>query len=378
MRETCVGVALVVVLGCAGPVSAQVPAGATPRERALLSRADSLYRQIEARAEQERRLERERSRAVLVEDSGWAIVVPGQIPAVRALHSLDTTRTILREFGGIPDGFARSLVVVVASATDTGRALSAPIVRDRTRVRLSGIQYSGSPGRDPILNLPPSVLAGAFERAFKESRDGDWRDWLPWDFGFRPWTRAAAWGAFQSLTTSPWIAGGGCLAGDPAACRRWLGVDRDSAPFRARYDAAELRADVIRRALPVGRVSPDGAACLAGKGEACYAFAASMAEGRRVFSPIPADETGRRSLLRAVRALHGPPSLQRALADTAGSVGERLARAAGISVDSLMLEWRYWVLTRGGRPQDRNLVADAAPAVLLAGLLLAAARRSRG
>jgi hypothetical protein len=68
----------------------------------------------------------------------------------------------------------------------------------------------------------------------------------------------------------------------------------------------------------------------------------------------------------------------RALADTTGSIGERLARASGVGEDSLMLEWRYWVLNRGGRPSDRNLLADGVPAVLLAALLLAAARRSRG
>jgi hypothetical protein len=381
MRDAGCGIALLLALAWAWPLSAsaQAPAGATPQESALLARVDSLYRQIQARAEQERRLEQVRNRAVVVEDSGWAIVVPGQIPADRARHSLDTARTILQEFGGIPEGFARSLVIVAPGATDTGRVLSAPIVRHRRRVGMGGIQYSGSLERgDGRLDLSSFVVAGAFERAFKDSRDSDWREWLPWDFGFRPWTRAAAWDAFQSLTRSPLAVGGGCLAGDPAACRRWLGVDRDSAPFRARFDATELRADMIRRRLPIGRVSRNGAACLSGNGEACYAFFASPTEGGRFLSPIPADETGRRSLLRELRALHGPSALQQALADTAGSVGERLSRAAGIGVDSLMLEWRYWVLTRGGRPQDRNLLADAAPAVLLAGLLLAAARRSRG
>jgi hypothetical protein len=94
--------------------------------------------------------------------------------------------------------------------------------------------------------------------------------------------------------------------------------------------------------------------------------------------PVPAADLGRQSLVRALRALHGRAAVARALADSVGSIGDRLARAAEISEDSLMREWRYWVLTRGGRPRERSFAADAAPVLFAAGLLLFVATRSRG
>jgi hypothetical protein len=368
--------AALAVLLWAGSLLAQVPPGATPRERALLTRADSLYRQMERLAERERQAQRERSRGRLVESGGLALVVPGQVPAEEALLSLDTARAILREFGGVPDGFVRSVVIVFQDATDTGSALAAPVARGRRRVPLGGIQLSSTKGGRTALHLPGLVVASAVARAYKEARGTDWREWLPGNYGLGPWTRDAAWAAFESLTRSSWAVGSRCLAADVRGCRLWLGVDRDTSPYRSRYGATEIREYVSSVNRWLAQTSAAGRQCLSGDGTACYEFAL---EGHRLaVPPFPADEVGRRSLVRAMSTLHGTKALERALADTTGSVGERFARAAGIREDSLLLEWRYWVLTRGGRPQDRNLLADACPSVLLAGLLLAVARRSRG
>jgi len=367
-------IALAALVGAAN-LGAQVPPGATVRERMLLARADSLYQQVQARAERERQTNRERSRAQLVEAGGLAVIVPGQVSADEALRSLDSAGAILRDFGGVPEGFARSVVVVFENATDTNLALAAPIVRGRRRAMVGGVQLSEGAGSS-TLKLPGLVVASAIAWAYRDARDVDWREWLPGNYGLGPWTRSAAWTAFESLTRSTWTVGARCLAGDVRGCRLWLGVDRDSSPYRSRYEATEIREYLNRYARWFAQGSATGRECLSGSAAACFEFAL---EGRHlIVSPFPADEAGRRSLVRAVGALHGARALERALADTAGSVGERFARAAGIGEDSLLLEWRYWVLTRGGRPQDRNLFADAAPAVLLAGLLLAGARRSRG
>ena len=140
------------------------------------------------------------------------------------------------------------------------------------------------------------------------------------------------------------------------------------------FTAAELRESMSQGAKWLAERSASGRSCLGGMNAACYAFARETGYTK----PFPADDAGRRSLIRAVWALHGAVAVAGALADTAGGIGTRLARGSGVGEDSLMLEWRYWVLTRGGRPSVRGLLADAAPAVLLAGLLLAAAWRSRG
>ncbi len=366
--------ALAALLWAAGAL-AQAPPGATPQERALLARADAEWAAVQARAERKTQAERELLRARLVESGGLAVVVPGRAPAEQAQRGLDSVAALLRDFGGVPAGFERTVVIVFANATDTGAALASPVARGRQRVSMVGVQLSAGGGGAPAFNLAPQVVANAIAWAYRETRDADWRAWLPGNYGIGPWSRNSAWSAFQSLTRSPWAAGARCVSGDPAGCRLWLGVDRDSSAYRARFRADELRAYVEEHLKWTARRTAAGRDCLGGSGDACFAYAF---EAERMIPAIPADEEGRRSLVRAVRALHGADALQRALTDTAGSVGERFARAAGVGEDSLMHEWRYWVLTRGGRPQDRNLLADAAPAVLLAGLLLAAARRSRG
>jgi len=369
------GLAALAALIWAGGLRAQVPPGATPQERVLLARADSQYRQEEARRERRWQLERESARGRLVESGGIAAVIPGHARSDQALRSLDSAAIMLREFGGVPEGFPRSVVVVFENATDTGAALAAPLVRGRRRARVGGIQFGGAAGEKPAFRVPSLVVAGAIAEAYRDTRDPDWRGWLPQNYGVGPWDRAATWSAFEALTRSNWAVGSRCLAGDVSGCRLWLGVDRDSSPYRARYQADELRNYFSRYSRWLAERSLAGRDCLSGTGSACFEYAL---EEHHPISAVPADPTGRKSLVRAVRALHGASALERAFADTAGSVGDRFARAAGIGVDSLMHEWRYWVLTRGGRPQDRNLLADAAPAIVLAGLLLAVARRSRG
>ena len=373
MSELRVGAVALAALCSVAGLRAQVPPGATAPERALLARVDSLWRDDEARVGRERQAYRDRSRGRLIEAGGLAMVVPGQVPAGTALGSLVTAAAMLRDFGGIPERFVRSVVVVEQTATDTGLALSAAVARGRRRVSLGGIQLSAGA---TVLNIPGLAVASAVAAAYRDTRDSIWREWLPGDFGFGPWSRGSAWVAFGSLTRSPWAAGSRCLAGEVRGCRLWLGVDRDSSPYRSRYGAMELQAYVNANDRWFAQGSATGRECLSGAATACYDFAL---EGHRLLiSPFPADADGRRSLVRSVRALHGARAVEQALADSEGGVGERLARAAGIGEDSLLLEWRHWVLTRGGRPQDRNLFADAAPAVLLACLLLAAARRSRG
>jgi hypothetical protein len=212
-------------------------------------------------------------------------------------------------------------------------------------------------------------------RAYRLSLDDDWRTWLPVDFGLGGWERAPALWAYDELTRSPWSVGVRCVAGEPASCRLWLGIDRDSAPYTMRYSVAELRTYFSAGSQEWYAARSDrGLSCLQGEDAACVEYAMHVGRPQQA----PSADAGRKSLVRALHALHGRAAVARALADSVGSIGDRLARAAGINEDSLVREWRYWVLTRGGRPRERSFAADAAPVLFAAGLLLFVATRSRG
>ena len=362
-----------VVLGIAGaaPLVAQEPLSGLARDRALLSRAESLLAWSVAK---DSTLQAARSvawRARLAEAGGLVLVVPGVVPAENARRSLDSAHSLLREFGGIPEAFPRSLVVYNQQALDTGAALAAPALRARARVPV-GLMSPDARGSWAVNGWD---VATSLMQAYRATLDYDWRTWLPADFGLGGWERNAAWQVYQELTESPWLAGARCVSGMPASCRMWLGIDRDSAPYTTRYDATELRT-YFSSGVREWRVvrSDRGVACLHGEDAACVEYAIQVQQP----PPFPAFDAGRRSLVRAVHGLHGPTAVARALADSAGSVGDRFARAVGINEDSLMREWRYWVLTRGGRPRERSFAAEAAPVFLVAGLLLFAATRSRG
>jgi hypothetical protein len=364
--------ATTVVLGIAGaaPLSAQGPLEGSVRDRALLSRAESLLAWANAKDSTLLVARRVAWRARLAVSGGLVLVVPSVVSSDHALRALDSARSLLREFGGIPESFPRSLVIYSFRALDTGAVLASRMLRARTRVQVSLMQDTGGSWTVNGWDVAASVM-----QAYRASLDGDWRTWLPADFGLGGWERSSAWQAYRELTEAPWSVGVRCVSGEPAGCRLWLGIDRDSAPYTTRYSAAELRTHFSSGSREWRAARADrGVACLHGEDAACVEYAIQIQQPR----PFPAFDVGRRSMLRAVHALHGPTAVARVLADSVGSVGDRLARAAGINEDSLVREWRYWVLTRGGRPRERSFAAEAAPVLLAAGLLLFAATRSRG
>ena len=362
-------------VGGAVPLVAQAPAQAPAQgpagDRALLSRAESLLAWSVARDSVVLAKSRTAYRAHLVESGGLVLVVPGVVPTARGRLALDSARSLLREFGGIPEDFPRSLVIYNRQARDTGAVLASPALRARVWVQVGPLTLDTG----GVWTIDGWDVAQAVLQAYRQSLDGDWHAWLPSHYGLGEWERASAWQAYRELTESPWSVGGRCVAGDPAGCRLWLGIDRDSAPYVTRYSATELRTYASSSSQQWFTARSDrGAACLRGEVAACVEYA--IQQQRPL--PFPAADVGRRSLVRAVHALHGPAAVARALADSVGSPADRLARAAGVSEDSLVREWRYWVLTRGGRPRERSFAAEAAPVLLAAGLLLFVSTRSRG
>ncbi len=370
------------VCAVAPVLRAQGAEGADARDRRLLARAESLdARQREMRLAGQAR-ERAARRARVVEWRGVAFVVPAAAPDSAVRELADSAFALLDELGVVPRSFLTRLVVVWSSAEDTASALAesrfaglrrapvgAPLVvyrddRSLARRLRTGPEMAGSAA---ALGW---MAAAAVLHAYSETLDAEWKSWLPGDYGLR---RPATFGegmAWQTFAPGASAAGRGCLSGKAASCRLWFGLDRDEDPYAVRYSPSDLRAVYWGRWLVNNSLR--GRACVAGSDSACVAFAREVGQP----SPVPADDRARRSLLRAVRDLHGAPAFAAALADTSGSIGQRLARATGASEDSLVVEWRLRVLRQGGAFQSRAGGKEAVPALLFAGVLLLAAAGS--
>ena len=267
LRSLLATLAILSVVGTA-PLTAQMPLEARTRDRALLARAESLLTWSVAKDSALLAARRVAWRARLAEAGGLVLAVPSVVPADDARRSLDSARSLLNEFGGIPEAFSRSLLIYSARALDTGVVLGTPALRARVRV-LVGLVSTDTLGNWTVDSWD---VAQSVMRAYRESRHSEWRDWLPADFGLGGWNRAAAWLAYDELTASPWSVGAHCVEGDLAGCRLWLGIDRDSAPYSMRYTVAELRNYFSSRSWFAWR-SDRGVACLNGEDAACVEMA---------------------------------------------------------------------------------------------------------
>ena len=350
----------------AGAVAAraQTPGERIAATRALLARAEAAQAALARDDSVARAGESVRRRATPYSADALTVLLPAITDDVTGRRIVAGAVAMLDDMGGIPRGFIGSLVLVSDYAMDVDSVLRATGLRSRVRVHLD-------------VGLHPDTLADDWKvattvgRAFFGSRDREWREWLPWNVSVG-WTMARdGQAAIRELMAGDTRAGAKCLAGEARSCRLWLGLDRDANPYAVRFTAAELRRTLAGRFF--GSVGPSLIKdCLAGTDDACVR-ASSRGD---VLPAIPAGYEARASLLRAARALHGPSVLERALADTTGSLGDRLARAAGVGTDSLVSEWRTWLLTAGGMARVRAGAREALPALLFGGLLLAAAAGS--
>ncbi len=361
--------ALLAALGTllvAPAVAAQRRPDPDPRAAQLLARAESLSAELTA-ADRVRRAETATRRRGQVVRAGrlvtvfWEAVAPGVAQSVVARAD-----SVLESFGGSPAASLDRIVGVQLNSTDTARLLADPALRHRTSVELNWT---------PVQDTIDGALAIALQISgrYRLALDSAWQSWLPMDYGI-VWVNPSGDWALMALTNPERSTGAGCLSGRLGECRLWLGLDRTARPLALRYLAAELRERI--RGLPWYRPSSaDRDACLlAGDDAACVRFA----ESQRVVDLIPAPGIARASLVRAAWALHGPTAVSRAFADTAGSIGERFARAAGISEDSLVSEWRTWTLARG-RTERMAATLPQSLAVIFAALLVVflAARSGR-
>jgi hypothetical protein len=270
---------------------------------------------------------------------------------------------MLDSLGIVPASFVSSRVVVALDAAGVDSVLRAEGLAGRVRV-----PADFGPRIDTL--TAGFVVASNLVRAYEVGLDKSWRAWAPNGLTLDWRERREGDAARSELLAGDVRVGARCLAGEISQCALWLGVDRDAHPFRVRYTPQDLR-----HLLPWGNLAfgpnPLPRACLNGSDDACVRFA----ESSRVDS-VPAGAAARGSLLREIWVVHGRAALGRALTDSAGSVGERLARASRLAEDSLIAEWRIWLLTGGGGRRVTAEVADTLPVVVFGSLLLFAAARS--
>ncbi len=360
-RIAVAALALAMTLGGPRAAAQGIRAGAA-RTRVLAARAESLDAAAARQdaAAKQRRYEDLRAQRFVAGDV--TVLVPAAAGPATGQRIADGAKRYLDSAGAVPPRFVASVVAIAYAAAGWDSVLRADRLTGR---RLLMIDLPVKP--DTLAD--GFVVAARIARAYAETLDPDWRAWVPLDLGLGFMKGRDDAAAVRDLAAGNSRAGTECLGGKVAGCRAWLGLDREANPFATRYTVAEIRNIVAGRMVEY--LDPSGRQCVLGADDACLRYARLGG-----IAPIPAGMVSTRSVLRAVRVLHGPAALQRALADTSGSVGARLARAAGIGEDSLVAEWRAWLLTGGGRPHVAASARDAFPVLLFGGLLLIAAARS--
>jgi hypothetical protein len=336
--------------------------GATPQ--ALLARAESLQALLAREDSLGRAREDVRRRATVFSADSLTVLLPAITPDATGRRIVGGAAAMLNDIGAVPPDFIQSAVVVSDVATSVDSVLRAAGLNRKSRVPVDV-------GLRPDTLTDDWKVATAVARAYRSNLDTAWRSWLPWNLVVG-WTMSRdGRAAVRELMEGDTRVGAQCLAGATRACRLWFGLDPDPNPYAARFTPAELRHLIAQRYV-YGGVAGLIRECLGGTDDACVQAAARG----DVVPAVPAGYEARGSLLRAVYALHGPAVLRRTLADTAGSIGDRLARASGLAGDSLLAEWRTWLLTEGGRARVRADAREALPALAFAALLVLAAATS--
>jgi len=351
----------------AAPLRAQNPEDRGVGElRALTSGLDSQLAIVAAvRARREAATVPQRS-ARLVEHGDIALVVWSAVPNEAAQRLAERADSLLRASGVVPASFTRGVVLVANETADTAVVLARPALKSRRRIP---VYIPAESVR--LQRLDDWWILGPLLTAYTNTLDTAWAPWVRNAWGFVRWPRERApeWAA-RELLAPVYATGGACLSGSTAGCRRFLGLDGDEHPYAVRFTPSE-----VRHLLANYYGGYQGAAaCRTGDDAAClqlierYDFTGTGA--------VPASGDTRAGLLAAVVALHGPRAAQAALMDVRGPVGERLARATGISEDSLMLEWRAWALSAGHQRHTQAGFTDLLPVVGAVALLLYLSTRS--
>jgi hypothetical protein len=337
--------------------------GARSPARALAARAESLEALVARQDSAAKRARYDDLRARRFDAGDVTVLVPAIVGEVTGGRIASGAEAYLDTMGGVPRAFVRSVVPIASATAGWDSVLRAGGLAGRRRLTVDVAAR-------PDTFADGWTIAVAIARAYTQTLDEEWRAWLPVDLGigWKHGREDAA--AVRDLAAGETRVGIECLGGRAAACRLWLGLDREPDAYGARYTPAEIRHIVAMRPF-AEYLGPTAARCTQGSDEECLRYARA---GQ--VPAVPASASALRSVLRELRVLHGADALRRALADTSGAIGQRLARGAGIGEDSLVAEWRGWLLTGGGRSPVSAGTCEAMPVLLFGGLLLLAAARS--
>ena len=347
---------------------------------AAQERTDSavILRDLLARVEQQRGVHEtvERREAVrtaplrrgrLQTEGSLAVLTLAITPRDVVARSAAEADSALKAFADIPDRFIRSIVLVALDdVSDSATLLVAPAVSGRTRLPM---EWRHAWLQDESIN--PRYLVQPIANAYTATLDHTWQEWLPRNYGILWDAKEDGDQAISDLASvSGYARGKECLAGRLRSCRLFFGLDHDANEMMARFTPDEIVAETQYRTPPTA----DGNACRNHDVDACIRVMETLP--REAVRRVPASAHERAGLLRALHDRHGGEAVRRAFADTTGSLGERLARAAGLTEDSLITEWRTWVLSRGRTERVSAGVGDFTSALIFILLLVAMATRS--
>ncbi|MBX9929577.1 MAG: hypothetical protein K2X99_11785 [Gemmatimonadaceae bacterium] len=333
-----------------------------------------------------------------------------------AQHRFDAARTLERDWRASRDGGAGiatatigaftvrhsptlsslATTVVGARARAISSRLSAPaaarLARDTVRVlgarNPSGALVAFSTERYPREGVQPpreraarARLEGVLtDKALSAARDGltpELHDWLAGaDYPIESVGARTARAVYETFALSPSRVAHECLRTGGPSCRTLLRVEPTTTPLRDWYTSGDYRGAIARTGDPAAGDSAAWATRLRctkdGDAATCDALARAL-PAAGVPWPIAVDAL--RLLLDEALLAGGPGAADRLLAP-APTIGDQLAHASGLPIDTLVARWRTRVLAARGVPMDPNAsVTFTTPLWMLLALSIGAMRR---
>ena len=158
---------------------------------------------------------------------------------------------------------------------------------------------------------------------------------------------------FVELVTAPWEAVRRCFLGDLSRCEDVLQVDDSVGLLMRWYLTPSEREALVTNSFNdyfARTAAPTLQRCRLHQDPACTALLQSLPAGTL---PRPLTQAARLLLIREALRAGGREAYRRLVADSSAPIGTRLSRAAGVSLDSLVMRWR-----------DRALASHSLPVAL--------------
>src|SRR5881397_132889 len=206
-------------------------------------------------------------------------------------------------------------------------------------------------GRSVGRNAAPSQSANAGSTCGAVTVDPALADWL--GAALRPTLRPQDERAvvFVLLVTAPSEAVRRCFLGDIARCKDVLQVG-DSTGLLARWyvtpaEREALVTEAFTDYFARGATAPSLQRCRQHRDDACTALLQSLPPGTL---PRPLAQAARLLIVREALRAGGRDAYRRLVTRPSAPIGERLASAAGMDIDSLVARWRNNVLAARPKP----------------------------